>query len=159
MVRTKIIVIGNDSMMSWVLPGIVEMFNMPSEITVDPADIQAIMKIPGRALMTVGEGQGKYGAMQAYQMAVTNPLVNLSIDGAKGVLFNVKGGADLTLGDVNAVGEAISKKVAPDAMIFFGMVMDKTIQEGRVDITIIATGILQEFEIVLPYAEAHQARH
>jgi cell division protein FtsZ len=119
---------------------VAEVVNMPGEINVDLADVKAIMKLPGRALMAVGQGEGQYGAMQACQMAVTNPLVNLSIDGAKGVLFNVKGGADLTLGDVNAVGEAISKKVAPDAIIFFGMVNDPEGQ-GKVGITVIATGI------------------
>jgi len=119
---------------------VAEVVNMPGEINVDLADVKTIMKLPGRALMAVGQGQGQYGAAQACQMAVANPLVNLSIDGAKGILFNVKGGADLTLGDVNSVGEAIAKKVAPDAIIFFGMVNDPEGQQ-KVGITVIATGI------------------
>lgn len=119
---------------------VAEVVNVPGEINVDLADVKAIMKLPGRALMAVGEGQGQYGAMQACQMAMNNPLVNLSVNGAKGVLFNVKGGADLTLGDVNAVGEAISKKVAPEAIIFFGMVNTPE-GEHKVSITVIATGI------------------
>ena len=121
---------------------VAEVVNMPGEINVDMADVKSIMKLPGTALMAVGEAEGPGAALQAAQIAVNNPLVNLSIDGAKGILFNVKGGSNLMLGEVNAVGEFIAHKVAPDAIIFFGMVnQTNTQQQDHVGITVIATGI------------------
>jgi len=133
-----------DSVVMQGIHSVAEVVNCPGEINVDLADVKTIMKMPGRALMAVGEGQGQYGAAQACQMAMSNPLVNLSIEGAKGVLFNVKGGAGLTLGDVNAVGEAISRKADPKAVIFFGMVNDTESQntsQNTTKLTVIATGI------------------
>jgi cell division protein FtsZ len=122
---------------------VAEVVNIPGDINVDLADVKAIMKLPGRALMAVGEGTGQYAAAQACQMAMGNPLINLSIEGAKGILFNVKGGAGLTLGDVNAVGEAISHKADPNAIIFFGMTSASELQ-NTTQLTVIATGIPDE---------------
>lgn len=119
---------------------VAEVVNVAGEVNVDLADVKAIMKLKGRALMAVGEGQGSAGALAAAQKAVANPLVNLSIDGAKGILFNIKGSSNLTLGDVNAVGEYISQKVDPQATIFFGMVNDEEMNDCC-RITVIATGI------------------
>src|SRR3989344_9282485 len=107
---------------------VAEVVNVPSEINVDLADVKAIMRLPGRALMAVGEGTGQNSAVQACQMAMGNPLVDLSIEGAKGILFSIKGGTGLTLGDVNAVGETISHKAHPQATIFFGMTTDQELQ-------------------------------
>ena len=76
-------------------------------------------------------------------MAVSNPLLDLSIEGAKGVLFDIHGGTNLSLGQVNAVGSFIASHVDPNAMIFFGMLLDKEL-EDKVHITIIATGIPPE---------------
>lgn len=119
---------------------VAEVVNVPGEINVDLADVKAILKLPGRALMAMGVGHGPGGILQAAQMAVANPLINLSIDGAQGILFNVKGGEGLTLRDVNAVGEFIARKVDPKATMFFGMVNDLD-QKDTGMITVIATGI------------------
>jgi cell division protein FtsZ len=119
---------------------VAEVVNVPGEINVDLADVKAIMKLQGKALMAVGMGKGPGGVIQAAQMAVANPLMNLSIDGARGILFNVKGGDGLSLRDVNAVGEFIAHKVDPKAVMFFGMVNDQNQQDDAM-ITIIATGI------------------
>ena len=119
---------------------VAEVVNCPGDINVDLADVKTIMKLPGRALMAMGVSNGPRGILQAAQMAVANPLVNLSIDGAKGILFNVKGGSSLTLRDVNSVGEFIAHKVDPRATIFFGMANDPE-QNGTGMITVIATGI------------------
>ncbi len=119
---------------------VAELVNVPGDINVDLADVKTIFKFAGRALMAVGEGSGQYGAAQACQMAMGNPLVDLSIEGAKGILFNVKGGTGLTLGDVNSVGEALSRKVDPQATIFFGMSTDPELQTTT-RLTVIATGI------------------
>lgn len=119
---------------------VAELVNVPGEINVDLADIRNIMKMPGRALMAIGEVPEPNGALEAAKTAVANPLLNMSIEGAKGVLFCVNGGPKLTLGAVNAAGEFISGKVDPRATVFFGMVNDATVTD-RVRLTLIATGI------------------
>lgn len=119
---------------------VAQVVNVPGEINVDLADVKTIMKLPGRALMAIGDGKGPGGILQAAQTAVANPLINLSIEGAKGILFNVTGGSALTLRDVNSVGEFIAHKVDPKAVMFFGMVNDPDQQDSGM-ITVIATGI------------------
>jgi cell division protein FtsZ len=119
---------------------VAELVNLPGEINVDLADVKSIMGLKGQALMAIGEGQGPGGALDAGRKAVSNPLLDLSIDGAQGILFNVNGGTHLRLGEVNAVGEYIASKVDINAIIFFGMVNDPTLEE-RCRITVIATGI------------------
>lgn len=117
-----------------------EVVNTPGEINVDLADVKAILGLPGEALMSIGQGSGKDAAQQAAENAIKNPLLDISVDGAKGVLFTVKGGPQLTLAQVNLAGRKISQAVDPDAMIFFGMSL-KSGMEDKVRITIIATGI------------------
>jgi cell division protein FtsZ len=119
-----------------------ELINVPGEINVDFADVRSIMNHPGGALMAIGQGRGKQGTLQAATQAITNPLLNLSIKGAEGVLFSVKGGYQLTLGAVNAAGELIGKSVKKNASIFFGMSVDETL-EDTVKLTMIATGLRQ----------------
>ena len=119
---------------------VAELVNVPGEINVDLADLKTIMRMPGKALMAIGEATGPNGAVEAANIAVNNPLLNLSIDGASGVLFCVNGGSSLTFGEVNAAGEFIASKVNPRATIFFGMVNNELMQ-NRVRLTVIATGI------------------
>ncbi|MEE9199281.1 MAG: cell division protein FtsZ [Dehalococcoidia bacterium] len=120
-----------------------ELINLPGEINVDFADVRAIMGYPGGALMAMGLGHGRMGAVEAARQAIANPLLNLSIKGAKGVLFCVQGGQELTLGGVNAAGELIGKSVKKDASIFFGMSIDRN-PNDNVKLTLIATGLTQE---------------
>ncbi len=120
-----------------------ELINVPGEINVDFADVRTIMKNPGGALMAIGVGHGNMGALEAARQAIANPLLNLSINGAKGVLFLVKGGESLTLGGVNAAGDLISKAARKDASIFFGMSIDPAL-EDEVRITMFATGLKQK---------------
>ncbi len=118
-----------------------ELINCPQEINVDFADVRSIMGNPGGALMAIGSGYGNSGPVEAARQAIANPLLNLSIDRAKGVLFMVKGGAQgLTLGGVNEAGELISSTVRKDANIFFGMGVDDSM-EDQVRLTLIATGL------------------
>ncbi len=121
-----------------------ELINVPQEINVDFADVRTIMANPGGALMAIGGGFGSTGPLEAARQAVANPLLNLSIDRAKGVLFMVKGGGGgLTLGGVNAAGELISNAVRKDANIFFGMGVDEAMGD-EVKLTLIATGLQQD---------------
>lgn len=129
-----------DSVVTQGILSVSELINVPGEINVDFADVRSIMAHPGGALMAIGQGRGRMGALEAARQAIANPLLNLSIKGARGVLFSVKGGEGLTLGAVNASGELIGKSVRKDAAIFFGMSIDRTLEDD-VKLTLIATGL------------------
>ena len=122
---------------------VAELVNLPGEINVDLADVKAIMKVPGKAMMAIGEARGKGGPLEAAKQAVNNPLLDVSLEGAKGVLFNVTGGPSMTLGEVNEAGEYIADQVDQRAMIFFGMVNGDA-KDDLTRMTLIATGIPQE---------------
>ncbi|MBF8267138.1 MAG: Cell division protein FtsZ [Dehalococcoidia bacterium] len=122
---------------------VAELINVPGEINVDMADVKSIMTMPGRALMAIGEAPEPDGALACARIAVNNPLLDISIEGAHGILFVINGGPRLTLGEVNAAGEFLASKVAPRATIFFGMVNNEQMVD-RVRMTVIATGIPEE---------------
>lgn len=122
---------------------VAELVNVPGEINVDFADVKAIMTLPGRALMAMGEAPEPNGALECAKIAVNNPLLDLSIEGAHGILFCLNGGPKLTLGEVNDAGKFIASKVSPKATIFFGMVNNDQMLD-RVRMTVIATGIPEE---------------
>lgn len=128
---------------------VAEIVNVPGEINVDFADLRNVMKLPGLAVMAIGEGKEHSQTVEAARRAMNNPLIDLSLEGATGLLFTVRAGPNVTLGDVNAVGEFVASKVASNAMIFFGLVLDDT-QRDKVQVTIIATGIPAEKAIRHP---------
>ncbi|GAB4229611.1 MAG: cell division protein FtsZ [Stanieria sp.] len=119
--------------------GISDIITIPGLINVDFADVRAIMADAGSALMGIGIGSGKSRAREAAIAAVSSPLLEASIEGAKGVVINITGGTDLSLHEVNAAAESIYDVVDPDANIIFGAVIDQRMQ-GEVCITVIATG-------------------
>jgi cell division protein FtsZ len=121
------------------IQGISELITVPGLINLDFADVRAIMADGGAALMAVGYGRGETRAIEAAEHAVASPLLDVTIDGAKGVLFNVTGGSDLTLMEVNEAAEIIAGMVDPNANIIFGAVIDPSM-EDEVRITVIATG-------------------
>ena len=118
---------------------IAELVTIPGEINLDFADIKAIMNNAGPAWMAIGTAQGENRAIEAAQQALASPLLDVSVEGARGVLFNVTGGSDLKLSEVHDAAEVISRAVDPDANIIFGMVTDLKM-ENEVKITVIATG-------------------
>ncbi len=120
-----------------------ELINVPGEINVDFADVKSIMAYPGSTLMAIGQSAGRNGPIEAAKQAIANPLLNLSVKGAQGVLFSVKGGDSLTVGSVNAAGELISGTVSKTAKIFFGMTVDRSL-EDKVKLTLIATGLREQ---------------
>ena len=120
--------------------GITDIITVPGMINVDFADVKTIMGNGGKAFMAVGEGKGKWASMEAAEMAVSNPLFDAPMQGASGVLFNIKGGKDLTLAHVHDVAEIIRKTARPDANVIFGVVQDKKMKK-RVSITLVATGV------------------
>ena len=132
-----------------------ELINIAGEINVDFADVKSVLNNTGGALMAIGSGFGNMGPVEAARQAIANPLLDLSIKGAKGVLFSVKGGRQLTLGGVNAAGELISSAVRKDANIFFGMSIDESLGD-EVKLTLIATGLDQDVSHHKPSSIAQQ---
>jgi cell division protein FtsZ len=123
--------------------GISDIITIPGLVNVDFADVRAVMADAGSALMGIGEGSGKSRAREAATAAISSPLLEASIDGARGVVFNITGGSDLTLHEVNAAAEIIYEVVDPNANIIFGAVIDERMQ-GEMRITVIATGFSGE---------------
>ncbi|MGK7920463.1 MAG: cell division protein FtsZ [Trichodesmium sp.] len=121
------------------IQGISDIITVPGLVNVDFADVRAIMADAGSALMGIGMGSGKSRAREAANTAISSPLLESSIEGARGVVFNITGGTDLTLHEVNAAAETIYEVVDPNANIIFGAVIDEKLQ-GEVKITVIATG-------------------
>ena len=118
---------------------IAELVTVAGDINVDFADVNAIMRDAGPAWMSIGWGIGDHRAREAAQHAITNPLLDVSIEGARGVLFNITGGSDLKLSELHEAAEVIQRVVDPEANIIFGMVTDLKM-ENEIKLTIIATG-------------------
>jgi cell division protein FtsZ len=128
-----------DSVLGQGVQGISDLITMPGLINVDFADVKAIMTNAGSALMGIGQAGGENRAATAARMAVASPLLEVSIDGAKGILFNIVGGPDLGMNEVNEAAQIIAQAADPDANIIFGA----TIKDDLVDtvkISVIATG-------------------
>jgi len=119
--------------------GISDIITIPGLVNVDFADIRAVMADAGSAMMGIGIASGKSRAREAATAAISSPLLESSVEGAKGVVFNITGGSDLTLHEVNSAAETIYEVVDPEANIIFGAVVDDRLQ-GEIRITVIATG-------------------
>ncbi len=119
--------------------GISSLIAVPGLINVDFADVQAVMANTGSALMGIGTGKGEGGAKAAAEAAIKSPLLEASIDGAKGVLINITGGPELSLFDVNEAALTIQEAAAEDANIIFGAVIDDKLMD-EIRVIVIATG-------------------
>ncbi len=121
------------------IQGISELITIPGLINLDFADVRSIMSEGGAALMAIGTGRGENRAQQAAEEAIHSKLLDISIDGARGILFNVTGGEDMSLFEVNEAAEIIRRTAHPDANIIFGAVVDPALNDS-LRITVIATG-------------------
>jgi len=121
------------------IQGISDLITVPGLINLDFADVKTIMSAAGSALMAIGEASGENRASDAAEIAIASPLLDIDISGAHGVLFNITGGMDMTLFEVNEAADIISQAAHPEANIIFGAVQDPD-YDGRVKITVIATG-------------------
>jgi cell division protein FtsZ len=121
------------------IQGISELITVPGLINLDFADVRTVMAEGGAALMAIGRGEGDQKATQAAEQAIASSLLDVTIDGARGILFNVTGGQDLTLFDVNEAAEIIRQTAHPEANIIFGAVLDESMDD-KIRITVIATG-------------------
>jgi cell division protein FtsZ len=129
--------------------GVSDLVTMTGLINLDFADVKAVMQNAGTALMAVGEGRGDGRAVTAARAAISSPLLDVSIEGAKGVLLNVSGGPDLTLAEVTEAAETIQAAVDPDADIYFGAVVHPRATD-EVRVTVIATGLREGSRAVVP---------
>jgi len=121
------------------IQGISELITIPGLINLDFADVRTIMSEGGAALMAIGQASGEDRALKAAEMAISNQLLDVTIDGAHGILFNVTGGEDLKLFEVNQAAAIIKETAHPDVNLIFGAVIDKNMGED-LRITVIATG-------------------
>src|SRR3989338_6857539 len=128
-----------DSILSQGVQGISDIIVIPGLINVDFADVKAIMKGAGSTLMGVGTATGENRATIAARTAVASPLLDSSIEGARGVLFNITGGADMTMNEVDEAAKVITSHADPDAQIIFGAAIDEKLID-QVKVTVVETG-------------------
>lgn len=133
--------------------GISDLITRPGIVNVDFADVRAIMQDSGSALMGIGIASGENRAVEAARAAINSPLLELSIDGAKGVLFNISGSTDVGMLEINEAANIITENIDPNAKVIFGAVVDDQIRKGDIQITVVATGFdsgkIQEMPIGL----------
>lgn len=136
----------SDSVVTQGVQGISDLIILPGLINVDFADVKAIMQDAGSALMGIGIGTGPNRAEEAAQDAISSPLLDVSIDGATGVLFNIIGGPDLSMSEANAAAQVIRASTSPDANVIFGVALNDEMRD-QIKITVIATGFDQEAQL------------
>lgn len=129
-----------DDVLKQAVEGISDLITTPGIINIDFADIRSIMENAGPALMGVGNAEGEKRAEEAAKMAINSPLLELSIAGAKGVLFSIAGGDDLTMFEIQDAAKIITESVDPNAKIIFGTVRSDRLKKNEIKITVIATG-------------------
>ena len=137
------------------IQGISELITVPGLINLDFADVRSIMLDGGAALMSIGRASGENRAQEAAQQAIHSSLLDVSIEGAQGILFNVKGGDDLSLFEVNEAAEMIRANAHPEANIIFGAVIDESMKD-ELHMTVIATGFDKDRRPEQPPASTRQ---
>ncbi|MEK7629011.1 MAG: cell division protein FtsZ [Patescibacteria group bacterium] len=133
-----------DDVLRQAVQGISDLITLPGIVNVDFADVKAIMKDAGSALMGIGRATGDDRAQEAARAAINSPLLEVSINGAKGVLFNISGGADLSMSEVNEAAQIITESIDRDAKVIFGAVIDDKLKKGEIKVTVVATGFNSE---------------
>ena len=129
-----------DEILRQAVEGISDLVTTPGIINVDFADIRSVMQNAGSALMGVGTAGGEKRAEEAARMAINSPLLELSITGAKGVLFAIAGGDDLTMLEIQDAAKIITESIDPEAKVIFGAIKDDKVKKNEVKVTVIATG-------------------
>ncbi len=129
-----------DEVLRQAVEGISELITTPGIINIDFADIKAVLENAGPALMGIGSAEGDKRAEEAAKMAINSPLLEVSITGAKGVLFSIAGGDDLTLFEVQDAARIITESIDPNAKVIFGTIHSDKLKKGQVQITVIASG-------------------
>ena len=129
-----------DEVLRQAVEGISELITLPGIINVDFADIKAVMADAGTALMGVGRAQGENRATDAALSAINSPLLDVSIHGAKGVLFAIAGGDDMSMFEIQEAAKVITESIDKDAKVIFGAIRDEKLKKDEIKVTVIATG-------------------
>ena len=133
-----------DNVLKQAVEGISDLITMPGIINVDFADIRSVMENAGSALMGVGVSTGEKRAEEAAQAAINSPLLEVSITGAKGVLFAIAGGDDLGMLEIQDAARVITESIDPQARVIFGAIKDEKLKKNEIKVTVIATGFPEE---------------
>lgn len=129
-----------DEVLRNAVQGIVELIATPGIINLDFADVRVVMQDAGSAIVGLGVASGQDRAINAVTQAVSSPLLEVTIDGAKGVLLGIAGSRDMKMNEVNDIAKAVSEAVDPAAKIIFGAYFDRKLKQGQIKVTLIATG-------------------
>lgn len=129
-----------DEVLKQAVEGISDLITTPGMINIDFADVRSVMENTGAALMGIGTATGEKRAEDAAKMAISSPLLDISTAGAKGVLFSIAGGDDLTMFEIQDAAKVITESIDPNAKVIFGTVRDEKLKKGEVKVTVIATG-------------------
>ena len=142
--------------------GISDLITKPGIVNVDFADVRTVLQDAGSALMGIGTASGENRAAQAAKMAINSPLLEFSIDGAKGILFNVHGGPDMTMLEINEAANIITESIDPNAKVIFGATIDEAVKKGDLSLTVIAAGfdsdIVGEASLLAPVSSVQETR-
>ncbi len=133
-----------DEILRQAVEGISDLITTPGLINIDFADIRTVMENAGSALMGIGSASGENRAIEAAKAAINSPLLDVSIAGAKGVLFSIAGGEDLTMFEIQDAAKVITESIDPEAKIIFGTVRDDKLKKNEIKITVIATGFPED---------------
>ncbi len=134
-----------DDVLKNAVVGIAELIMAPGIVNVDFADVRTIMQDSGSAIIGIGFAAGPERAIAAANLAINSPLIELSIEGAKGVIFSISGGRDLRMSEINDIAKLVSENVDQSAKIIFGTYHDRALDKGQIKVTLIATGFDQGF--------------
>ncbi len=129
-----------DDILRQAIQGISDLISLPGIVNVDFADVKAIMSNAGSAIFGVGKAKGEGRAQKAALAAINSPLLDISVKGAKGVLFNISGGKDISLAEIDEVAKIITQEINSEAKVIFGAVQDEKLNTGEIKVTVIATG-------------------
>ena len=146
-----------DNILKQAVEGISDLITMPGIINVDFADIRSVMENAGSALMGVGISSGEKRSEEAARMAINSPLLEVSITGAKGVLFAIAGGDDLGMLEIQDAARVITESIDPQARVIFGAIRDEKLKKNELKVTVIATGFPEESESEGNYNIARRA--
>ncbi len=129
-----------DEVLRQAVSGISDLIVLPGIINIDFADVKTILKNSGSAIFGIGKSEGEKRAQEASLAALNSPLIEASCNKAKGVIFSVSGGSDISLVEINEIARTIKEKVSSDAKIIFGAVQDEKLKKGEIKVTVVVTG-------------------
>jgi len=152
----------SDDILKQAVESISELITTPGIINIDFADIQSILREAGSAFMGIGKASGDSRAREAATEAINSPLLDIEVDGAKGVLFAISGGDDVSMKEVNEIATIITDSIDSNARVIFGTIFDDNLKKGEIKVTVIATGfdsvIQKKGSIIAPLSKKEETK-